>query len=244
MAGNKRKTSGLLPLILGLILILTGLSVFLFPKIRFALFNRKAENEKAQFDAAMISKGDDLQRDPLLEALYERLKKENERIYANRQQEFKDPFVEEQEQVDLSEYGLEDNVIGYITIEKIGVTLPIILGGGTQENMRRGAVHMTGTSYPIGGENTNSVIAAHRGSTVGAMFRNIHLLEPGDEVVIENFREKLVYRMVNYVIMLPHEVENLLIQDNRDLITLYSCNPLGQNKQRLIVYCERVPDAE
>ena len=119
------------------------------------------------------------------------------------------------------------------------VELPILLGANT-ENMKEGAVHLTETSYPVGGENTNCVLAAHRGSSRAAMFRDIEILEIGDEIIIRNFRETLTYRVAELRVISPTDVQELLIQPGRDLVTLITCHPYRHNDQRYVVYCERV----
>lgn len=96
------------------------------------------------------------------------------------------------EQVDMSFYGIEDNIIGFLEIPDLDLELPILLGANS-ENLAKGAAHLTETSYPIGGENTNCVIAAHRGYYQTEMFRNLDKLEIGDVIYIENFRETLTY---------------------------------------------------
>jgi sortase A len=116
--------------------------------------------------------------------------------------------------------------------------LPVYLGAN-DANMSKGAVHLTQTSYPIGGENTNSVIAAHRGTHL-MMFLNIHRMVVGDEVIVTNFREPLTYRVVEIKIIDPSETDEILIQKDRDLVTLVTCNPINGNYQRYVVYCERV----
>ena len=130
-------------------------------------------------------------------------------------------------------------MIGFLSIPKMGVELPILLGANA-DNMRKGAVHLTETSYPIGGENTNCVIAAHRGYSKAAMFRDIEKLEIGDEVFLQNFRETLSYRVVALRVISPTDVQDLLIRENRDLLTLITCHPYQHNYQRYVVYCERV----
>jgi len=173
-----------------------------------------------------------------LDRLYEHLKSENERIYADGQADLSDAFSYEQPAVDLSEYGLSDNIIGFISLPSIDMELPIYLGANTA-NMKKGAVHLTNTSYPIGGENTNCVIAAHRGTSL-VMFRNIHKIQIGDEIIVTNFREELVYRAVEIKIIYPNESSVLKIQPGRDLLTLSSCHPLRGSSQRYVVICERV----
>lgn len=179
--------------------------------------------------------------DPALpfEELYQELKRRNQELYEEKQKDLKDPFSYEQPTIDLTEYGLEGNIIGFIFIPKMEMELPILLGANTA-NLREGAVHLTETSYPIGGENTNCVPAAHRGSSRAAMFRDIEKLEIGDEIYIQNFRETLTYRVAELRVISPTDVQELLIQPGRDLVTLITCHPYRHNYQRYVVYCERV----
>lgn len=106
--------------------------------------------------------------------------------------------------------------------------------------MRLGATHLTGTSYPIGGVNTNSVIAAHRGFYKTEMFRNIDKIKIGDKLYIKNFMDTLEYQAIEIDIIKPDELNKLTIRDNKDMITLISCHPFPHNYQRYVVYFERV----
>ncbi len=72
------------------------------------------------------------------------------------------------------------------------------------------------------------------------MFLNIEELEIGDKIYIKNFREELVYQVVSTKVILPVDMYELLIQKDRDLVTLVTCHPLGQNSHRYVVFCERV----
>ena len=160
-------------------------------------------------------------------------------MYAEKQRDLKDLFSYQQPDISLEAYGLAGNTIGFIAIPKMDIKLPILLGANT-ENMWHGAVHLTETSSPIGGENTNCVLAAHRGSSRGAMFRDIEKLEIGDTIYIRNFRETLRYQVVELRIISPTDVNDLLIQQGRDLVTLITCHPYRHNYQRYVVFCERV----
>lgn len=246
---KQKKGNGVLPLVLGLALILLGAAVYLLPKVTNALYEHKVQNQKETFlaETPVVNPDGEVgeETEPtlssVLQELYDCLQKENERLFENHQDRLTDPFAYEQVAVDLSRYGLKDNIIGYITIEKMNVVLPILLGA-TDENMRVGAVHLTETSYPIGGENTNCVLAAHRGAKTQDMFRNIEVLEKGDRVIIENFKEELVYEVKETKVIDPSDVGSLLIQEGRDLLTLITCHPLGRNDHRYVVFCERVDE--
>ena len=101
------------------------------------------------------------------------------------------------------------------------------------------------TSIPIGGANTNAVIAGHRGWGGASYFRYITDLTLGDEVTITNLWETLRYRVVGTKVIEPHEIENILIQPGRDMVTLLTCHPYASGgKQRYLVYCERISESE
>ena len=144
----------------------------------------------------------------------------------------------------LTEYGLTDNVFGVISIPKLDVSLPIYLGA-SEQNMANGAVHLSQTSLPIGGENTNAVIAAHRGWNGASYFLNIHKLAAGDTVTVTNLWETLTYEVTDIKLIAPNEAKAIYIQEGKELLTLMSCHPIGSGgKQRYLVFCERVETEE
>jgi len=212
-------------------MLLIGTIFLVYPVVVNFRYNKKVEHIQEQYF-------ENIEAQTLLTDLYNLLHLYNIELYENKQSKLVDPFSYSQPNLDLSEYGIKDNCIGFIQIDKIDITLPIYLGAN-KDNMSKGAVHLTETSFPIGGENTNSVIAAHRGSVYN-MFRNIHKLEIGDYIIIKNFKETLKYEVCEIKIIDPWDVHELLIQNNRDLVTLISCHPFPQNSQRYVVYCERV----
>lgn len=219
--------------LLGIFLIVSGILIWLYPKFTDFLFRQETKDKKEAFETAK-------QNSKIkVEELYQELVKRNEALYMSRSSGVKDPFLYEQNTIDLTEYGIEDGIIGFLKVDKLDVILPIYLGA-SEENMSLGAVHLTETSYPVGGENTNCVIAAHRGFGKTAMFRNIQKLEVGDSVIIENFREVLHYEVSEIEIIMPTETEKLLIRQGEDMVTLLTCHPYGSNAKRYLVYCKRV----
>ena len=76
------------------------------------------------------------------------------------------------------------------------------------------------------------------------MFKYINKIEVGDYVYITNFCEKLTYRVCEIEIISPYDIDKIMIQDGRDMVTLFSCNPLGQHIERYVVYAERVENQE
>ena len=172
---------------------------------------------------------------------YKDLKKEieeyNQSIYENGQKDFRDAWSVQQSPIELK--GFDDNVFGYIRIPKMDVKLPLYLGA-TNENMEKGAVILGQTSIPIGGKNTNSVIAAHRGYHGAPYFREIEKIDKGDKVIIKNPWGKLYYTVESIAIIPPNDNDSVKIQEGRDMITLMTCHPYrSHGKFRYLVYCVR-----
>ena len=139
----------------------------------------------------------------------------------------------------LSDYGLDSEVFGVISVPRLNLEMPIFLGA-TDVNMVAGAAVLSQTSVPIGGENTNSVIAGHRGYNGASYFRYIPDLQLGDEVIITNLWETLTYRVAETKIIAPNEVNEILIQEGKDKITLLTCHPYASGgRQRYLVICDR-----
>lgn len=166
----------------------------------------------------------------------------NQQIYTDGQSTLSETGAYQAKLFSLTDYGLPDDTFGVISIPKLDLEMPLYLGA-TDENMTKGAAVLSGTSVPIGGSNTNAVIAGHRGWGGAAYFRYITELSIGDEVVITNLWEHLRYRVVGTKIIEPHEIENILIQPERDIVTLLTCHPYASGgKQRYLVYCQRIPE--
>lgn len=166
----------------------------------------------------------------------------NQQIYTDGQYTLSETGAYQAKLFSLTDYGLPDDTFGVISIPTLNLEMPLYLGA-TDENMAMGAAVLSGTSVPIGGSNTNAVIAGHRGWGGAAYFRYITELSIGDEVVITNLWEHLRYRVVGTKIIEPHEIENILIQPERDIVTLLTCHPYASGgKQRYLVYCQRIPE--
>lgn len=238
---NKHKCRRVLRII-AVIMLVCGIGVLLAPKAMQYVYRMQTDKIITAFeDDKVKSKNSSKSNktDNKLDELYEKLKAENEKLYSSGQSGLVDPFSYSQPSVSLKKYGLSGNIIGYIKVEKMGIKLPVYLGANL-DNMNKGAVHLTNTSYPIGGNNTNAVIAAHRDSMTKWMFQDINKLMSGDDVYFINFRETLHYKVKSYEIIKPNDSDRIKIQSGKDMLTLISCNPYGYNYQRYIVYCERV----
>ena len=168
----------------------------------------------------------------------------NETIYAQGQTGLSCAYDYQKPSFRLTDYGLSDEVFGVISIPVMELEMPIFLGA-TEQHMADGAAHLSQTSLPIGGENTNCVIAGHRGYNGASYFRYIDKLKVGDLVSITNLWETLTYRVCEIKIIDPHDVTEILIQPGRELLTLLTCHPYASGgRQRYVVYCERVKSPE
>lgn len=163
----------------------------------------------------------------------------NEQIYLDGQSGLCDAWAYQAPSFDLAEYGIEDGIIGVIFIPAIDVEMPIYLGA-TSDNMAKGAVHLSQTSLPIGGDNTNCVIAGHCGWKGADHFRYLSQLEPGATVTVTNLWESLTYTVCEARVIEPNDIDQILIQDGCDMLTLLTCHPYASGgRYRLVLYCER-----
>ncbi len=161
-----------------------------------------------------------------------------------------DVFGEEGEELEDTEYWKVlnisgDGVMGYLSIPKINLKLSVY--HGTDENvLQTGVGHLNGSSLPIGGESTHSVLAAHRGLPSARLFTDIDQLYKGDMIYIHILDETLAYEVDQILPMVDKDdmaalEEALKIQEGRDCITLFTCTPYGVNSHRLLVRGTRVP---
>lgn len=165
----------------------------------------------------------------------------NTQIWQDEQVGLCDPWSYQQPSFQLEAYGL-DEVFAVITIPKLGLCMPIYLGA-TRQHLADGAAHLSQTSLPIGGNNTNCVIAGHRGFNGASYFRYITNLKVGDDILIANLWETLHYKVCEVKVIHPQAVQEILIQEDRDLLTLLTCHPYASGgRQRYVVYCERVKE--
>ena len=148
---------------------------------------------------------------------------------------FPDRFPSYESTLDVTGTG----IMGYITIEKIGVELPIY-HGTSDAVLQVAAGHLEGTSLPVGGASTHAVISAHRGLPSAKLFTNLDQLEVGDTFTITVLDRVLTYEVDNISIILPTETDSLKVVDGKDYVTLMTCTPYGINTHRLIVQAKRV----
>jgi sortase A len=135
-----------------------------------------------------------------------------------------------------------DGIMGYIDIPKINVQLPIY--HGTDEAVLEIAVgHIPGSSLPVGGPNTHTVISGHRGLPSARLFTDIDQLREGDTFTLNILDQTLTYEVDQIRTVLPDELQDLAIEEGKDYCTLVTCTPYGVNTHRLLVRGHRIPNA-
>lgn len=135
-----------------------------------------------------------------------------------------------------------EGVIGYIEIPKIKQRI-VIYHGTSEEVLQKGCGHIAGTSLPVGGKSSHSVIAAHRGLPSAKLFTDIDELSKGDEFYIFVLDKTLAYQVDQIKVVEPNCLEELQISEGKDYVTLFTCTPYSVNTHRLLVRGHRVPYA-
>ena len=246
-------------ILLMLMLFIAGMGIMLYPIIQGAMVDHQIsmnaqaflEDKDAQTQSHAIIVPDSTEgTEPEVALpdkypeLYLAMQDYNTQIWEEKQSGLCDPWSYEQPSFDLTEYGISDEVFGVISIPALQLEMPIFLGA-TSQHMADGAAHLSQTSLPVGGNNTNCVIAGHRGYNGASYFRYITDLQVGDTVTITNLWETISYTVTSMDIIEPTDVSKILIQENREMLTLLTCHPYASGgRQRYVVYCERTNEME
>ena len=233
---TQNKGSGNLSTIALVAIFFVGLSVLLYPTIS------DFWNEKRQSQA--IINYDDLIVDLAPEDysdFFEMADSYNKKI---RNMQF--PFLNHKNIADEYYDTLDvngDGMMGYITIEKIKVQLPVY--HGTSDKVLNSAVgHVEGSSLPVGGKSTHAVLSAHRGLPSAKLFTNLDKMEIGDIFTIRILDRTVTYQVDQIKIVLPHETDDLNIVSGEDYCTLVTCTPYGINTHRMLVRGTRIENIE
>ena len=149
-----------------------------------------------------------------------------------------DHLVNYESTLDVSGSG----VMGFITIPKIGIELPIY-HSIRSEVLNIACGHLEGTSLPVGGESTHCVLSAHRGLPHAKLFTNLDKMEIGDTFTITVLNQTLTYQIDQIKIVRPNEIDDIQIIEGKDLCTLLTCTPYGINSHRLLVRGVRIENA-
>ena len=214
-----------------ILIFLVGLSVMLYPSVSDAV-NRKHQSRAVAGYAEEVEQLSDAD----YQAYFDAADAYNRQLNTTPNAFYKPDLVSGYAQtLDISGTG----IMGYITIPKISVELPIY--HGTDEGVLQVAAgHLEGSSLPVGGAGTHAVISAHRGLPSAKLFTNLDELEVGDRFTITVLNRVLTYEVDQISIVLPTEIDQLLPTEGMDYVTLMTCTPYGINSHRLLVRGRRI----
>lgn len=211
-------------------LMLVGFSLVIYPTVSTWWSTKNQQNTVDNYDIAIEETN---------EALYEQMLK-SAHEYNLKLAKIPSPF-ENYDKISGYEsvLNISDGIMGYITIPKINVELPIY-HGTESETLEIGAGHMEGSSLPVGGKNTHSVICAHSNLPSAKMFADLDQLTTGDEFTITVLNQILTYQVEKIIVVLPNQMETLALIPDADYVTLMTCTPKGSNTHRLLLRSRRV----
>lgn len=218
-----------------ILIFLVGLSVMLYPSVSDAV-NRKHQSRAVAGYAEEVEQLSDAD----YQTYFDAADAYNRQLNTTPNAFYKPDLVSGYAQtLDISGTG----IMGYITIPKISVELPIY--HGTDEGVLQVAAgHLEGSSLPVGGAGTHAVISAHRGLPSAKLFTNLDELEVGDRFTITVLNRVPTYEVDQISIVLPTEIDQLLPTEGMDYVTLMTCTPYGINTHRLLVRGKRVETTE
>lgn len=226
----------LLRIVVPALVFLTGLSVLFYP-VFSDLWNQRRQNaliEHYEQQVAQMTEEDDRSWRAAAEAYNAAL-----------DPSFYDAFHGAQPEADDQYWSLLNldgtGIMGYLEIPKISVRLPIYHGTG-EDSLQHGVGHLAGTSLPVGGLGTHSVLSAHRGLPSAMLFTDLDQVQTGDRFYISILRDTLVYEVDQILVVTPDEVSSLRADPAEDYVTLVTCTPYGVNSHRLLVRGRRVEE--
>lgn len=251
--GETRSRSGGFPWlqILAGLLIVAGMAIFLYPQTA-SWFNQR---EQSKVTASVMSQ---LQQPPNNDAAFrarqfELVHQYNEALAsgavlnAGANIAVGDGVSSNDQLVYNELLSVGDNgFMGRMKYDSLGIDLPIY-HGTSEETLRHGIGHLEGTSLPVGGEGTRSVLTAHRGLPEATLFNELDRAEVGDRFTVSVLDQVLTYEVTETQVISPDDTQAIMAEPGQDLITLITCTPLGINSHRILVTAERVtptPEAD
>lgn len=215
---------------------LVGISIMAYPFVSNAIYQRRADQRLEEL-MQKVDEGasEDYQAELADASVY------NEELVGQTVPDvfaIREGTTDEEYEAYLNVVG--DQMMGSIQIPVIDVNLPIY-HYSTEESLLKGCGHIFGSSLPVGGSSTHSVITAHRGLPAAKLFTDLDQLEIGDRFYLHILDQTLAYEVEHVEVVEPTETRSLAIQRGQDLVTLVTCTPYGINTDRLLVRGHRVP---
>ena len=216
------------------ILFIAGFVIMMYPMVSNYYYRIEANNQILEFteNAKSLDQNEILRRIELAEAYNSTLDPSK----------LADPYTEKEKE-GIAEYARMLEVkekLGFVEIPKIDTNLPIY-AGTSFDVLNKGVGHLEGTSLPIGGKSTHTVLTAHRGLPSARLFRDLDKLQKGDIFYIHNIQTVLAYEVDQILTVEPSNFDPVLVVDDKDYATLLTCTPYMINSHRLLVRGHRVP---
>ena len=239
MKSNKKRKMTIKDIIRLLVLVV-AFAVLLYPTVSSYVNEKNGSKVVSNYDAESVRLSN-AEKEKMLEDA----RAYNKEMLSNI--DLIDPFSQGETSVDERYESLLNidgsGMMGYIRIPKIKVEIPIY--HGTSESvLQAGVGHFWGTSLPVGGESTHTVLTGHRGLPTKTLFTNMDKLVKGDVFYIKVLDETLAYKVDQILTVLPEETEALSIVPGQDYATLVTCTPYAINTHRLLVRGHRIPYEE
>ncbi len=233
----KSKIKENIPFIFFTLLFLIGFGIMLYPVLSNALSQISYNETISSYEQSVSDENSSLYQSMIQEAVHY-----NEKLTTSSIVDvFSDPEITNSEEyMDILNLN-RDGVMGYISIPKIDIKIPIY-HGTSSEVLSKGVGHLEGSSFPVGGESTHAILSAHRGLPSARLFTDLDQLEVGDKFYIYILDQVYTYQVDQVLVIEPSETDALQIQDGKDLVTLVTCTPYGVNTHRLLVRGERVEE--
>ncbi|TCD53834.1 class C sortase [Alloscardovia theropitheci] len=228
---QKRKKANL---IIAVGIFILGLGIFLYPTISNVYYTFDAQKEIADYDQSVKSISE--------QEIDKKIKLARAYNAALDSSKLVEPFTPSQKKEGIKEYARMLEVkekIGYIDIPAIKQKLPIY-AGTSDEVLSEGMGHMEGTSLPVGGPSTHTVLAGHRGLPDKKILTDADQIKKGDVFYIHTLNLVLAYKVNSIEVIEPNDFAPILVESGKDLASLLTCTPLGVNSHRLLITGYRI----
>ena len=220
-----------------LLVLLTGLSLLLYPTVS-DYWNSFHQSRAIASYTAQVEEMDPAD----YEAMWNAAAEYNQRLLADTGDRYRMTEAEEEEYESLLDV-TGTGVMGYVEIPKLKTSLPIY--HGTDAAVLQIAIgHLAGSSLPVGGEGTHCVLTGHRGLPSAKLFRNLDEMVEGDTFSLHVLDQTLTYEVDQIRVVEPQELDDLEIEEGQDYCTLVTCTPYGVNSHRLLVRGHRIADQQ
>lgn len=139
-----------------------------------------------------------------------------------------------------------------LIIPKINVDTPVFYDIGTDKASQDKAMENGVAHFGIPGANSkpgqigNTVLSGHSSNDVFAagdykfIFMQLEKLEIGDTIYANYEGKRYTYAVTKKEEVLPSQVDRLIYDTNKPMLTLITCTPLGTALKRLLVTAEQV----